>query len=143
MTTAIDSNIFVALWDKDEPSSPAIRPALDAAQGRGSLVVAAPVYSELLAFPSRNEVFLDRFFKDTGIFVDWNLDESVWRAAGHAYQALAARRRKHLVPGPRRILADCLIGAHALRSGYPLLTLDDRFFRAAFPHLSIVSIQNS
>ena len=41
MTTAIDTNILVALWDKDEPLSPAVWPALDAALGRGSLVVAA------------------------------------------------------------------------------------------------------
>ena|SRR5258708_4114478 len=143
MTTAIDTNIFVALWDAEEPLNPAVRPALDVALGRGSLVVAAPVYSELLAFPSRSEAFLDHFFRETGIFVDWNPNESVWRSAGHAYQAYAARRRKHRDPGPRRILADFLIGAHALRNGFSLLTLDDRFFRVAFPHLSVVSIQNS
>jgi predicted nucleic acid-binding protein len=140
MTTAIDTNIFVALWDVNEPLNPAVRPALDAAMGRGSLVVAAPVYSELLGFPSRSEAFLDHFFRETGIFVDWNLNEAVWRAAGHAYQAYAVRRRKHRDPGPRRILADFLIGAHALRSGFPLLTLDDRIYRAAFPRLSIVGI---
>ena len=140
MTTAIDTNVLVALWDDGEPLSPAVRSALDAALGRGGLVVAAPVYSELLAFPSRSEPFLDRFFADTGISVDWNLNEAVWRAAGQAYQTHAARRRKHREAGPRRILADFLIGAHALRNGIPLLTLDDRFFRAAFPSLSIVNI---
>lgn len=140
MTTAIDSNIFVALWDEDEPLNPAVRPALDAAIGRGSLIVAAPVYSELLAFPSRNESFLNDFFKETGIFVDWNLSEAVWRAASHAYQAYAVRRRKQRDSGPRRILADFLIGAHALRNDLPLLTLDDRIYRAAFPRLPIVTI---
>jgi predicted nucleic acid-binding protein len=140
MTTAIDTNIFVALWDADEPLNPAARPALDLALGRGSIVIAAPVYSELLAFPSRSEAFLDGFFRETGIFVDWNLNEAVWRTAGLAYQAYAVRRKKHRDPGPRRILADFLIGAHALRSGFPLLTLDDRIYRAAFPRLSVVNI---
>ena len=88
MTTAIDTNIFVALWDKDEPLNPAVRPALDLALARGSLVIAGPVYSELLAYPSRSEAFLDQFLGDTAIFVDWNLDKAVWRTAGHAYQAL-------------------------------------------------------
>lgn len=142
MTTAIDTNILVALWDKEEPLSPVVWPALDAALERGSLVVAAPVYGELLAFPSRNESFLDRFFSDTGIFVDWDLNESVWRVAGRAFQASAVRRRRRRDPGPRRILADFLIGAHALQKGYSLLTLDEHFFHAAFPHLPLMKVQN-
>jgi len=140
MTTAIDTNIFVALWDEEDLRNPTVRPALDAALERGSLVVAAPVYSELLAFPSRSEDFLDRFFGQTGILVDWDLNESVWRTAGLAYQAHAARRRKRCDPGPRRILADFLIGAHALKNNFPLITLDDRFYRVAFPRLSIVTL---
>jgi predicted nucleic acid-binding protein len=139
MTTAVDTNIFVALWDESEAQKPAARPALDAALRRGSLIVAAPVYSELLAFPSRSESFLDRFFRETGIYVDWNLDEETWKAAGRAYQTYAMRRRTHRGPGPRRILADFLIGAHALRNGFPLLTLDERIYRAAFPRLAIVT----
>jgi predicted nucleic acid-binding protein len=142
MTTAIDSNIFIALWDDEDVRNPAVRPALDLALGRGSLVVAAPVYGELLAFPERSEAFLDRFFGETGVSVDWNLNEAVWRTAGLAYKAYAARRRKLRDPGPRRLLVDFLIGAHALRNGFPLLTLDDRIFRAAFPRLSVVNIQN-
>ena len=142
MTTAIDTNILVALWDKEEPLSPAVWPALDAALARGSLIVAAPVYGELLAFPSRSESFLDQFFSDTGIFVDWDLNESVWRGAGRAFQASTARRRKQRGPGPRRILADFLIGAHALQNGYSLLTLDERFFHSAFPRLPIVKVQS-
>ena len=107
---------------------------------RGSLVVAAPVYAELLAFPSRSEAFLDQFFRETGIFVDWNLNEAVSRNAGLAYKAYALRRRKLRDPGPRRILADFVIGAHALRNDFPLLTLDDRIYRAAFPRLAIVKL---
>lgn len=140
MTTAIDTNIFVALWDEEEARNPAVRPALEIALGRGSLVVAAPVYSELLSFPSRSEAFLDQFFRETGIFVDWNLNEAVWRTAGLAYQTYAIRRRKHRDPGPRRILADFLIGAHALQNGFPLLTLDDPFYRAKFPRLAVVTV---
>src|ERR1700730_10322450 len=58
--------------------------------------------------------FLDSFFHDTGINIDWALDESVWRTAGRAFQGYAARRRKQRDAGPRRILAAFLIGAHAL-----------------------------
>jgi predicted nucleic acid-binding protein len=139
MTTAVDTNIFVTLWDNTEGQDPFVRSLLDAALGRGNLVVAAPVYTELLGFPSRTEAFLDTFFQETGIFVDWNLNESIWRAAGRAFQGYAGRRRKHRDLGPRRILADFLIGAHALRNGFPLLTFDDRIYRAAFPRLVIVT----
>jgi predicted nucleic acid-binding protein len=33
-----------------------------------------------------------------------------------------------------------LIGAHALRRGFHLLTLDDRIYRRAFPGLAIARI---
>jgi predicted nucleic acid-binding protein len=142
MTTAVDTNIFVVLWDREDSLNIPVRSAMDAALEHGSLIIAAPVYAELLGFPSRSEAFLDYFFKESGIFIDWNLDETIWRAAGHAFQGYATRRRKHRDPGPRRILADFLIGAHALGNGFPLLTLDDRIYRAAFPRLSIVNAQN-
>lgn len=125
MTTAIDTNIIVALWDKDDTLNSLAQSALDAALGRGNLVLAAAVFAELMAFPGRSEAFLDSFFKETGIAVDWNLHETVWRAAGRAFQTYAARR-KHRNSGTRRILADFLISAHALEKGYRLLTLDDR-----------------
>ena len=72
--------------------------------------------------------------------MDWKLDEAVWRAAGLAFQAYAARRKRHGVSGPRRILADFVIGAHAVEKGHRLLTLDDRFYRTAFPRLVIVRV---
>jgi hypothetical protein len=57
-----------------------------------------------------------------------------------AFHAYAARRRRHGEAGPRRILADFVIGAHAPQNGYRLLTLDDRIHRAAFPTLKIASL---
>src|SRR5438270_11989 len=76
-------------------------------------------------------------FEDTGIVIDWELREQVWRSAGRAFQAYAERRRKQRDMVPRRILADFLIGAHAASNGCRLLTLDDRLYRAAFPTLAI------
>jgi len=137
MTTAIDTNVIIALWDRDDRVSAAAQSALDTALRRGALVVAAPVFAELLAAPGRDEAFLDSFFRDTGITVDWNLDETVWRTAGRAFQKYAARRRRQHDSGPRRILADFLIGAHAFERGCSLLTFDDRLYRSAFPNLGI------
>jgi predicted nucleic acid-binding protein len=140
MTTTIDTNILVALWNEDDSLNTLARSALDAALGRGSLVISAPVFAELVAAPSRNEAFLDSFCRDTGISVDWNLNEAIWRAAGRAFQLYVGPRKKQRESSPRRILADFIIGAHALQHGYNLLTLDDRLYRAAFPRLSVVSI---
>ncbi|NJD67258.1 MAG: hypothetical protein C3F12_05725 [Candidatus Methylomirabilota bacterium] len=77
MTTAIDSNVLIALWNEDDSLNTSARSALDAALGRGSLVIAAP---------ARSEAFLDSFCRETSIAVDWHLNEAVWRAAGRAFQ---------------------------------------------------------
>jgi predicted nucleic acid-binding protein len=140
MTTAIDTNIVVALWDNDNALNTAAQQALDASLTRGQLVIAAPVFAELLACPDRDESFLNGFFRDTGITVEWILDEAIWRVAGLAFQAYATRRRTQRDSGPRRILADFLIGAHAVQNKYHLLTLDDRIYRAAFPTLKFAPV---
>ena len=140
MSTVIDTNILVALWDRDETLNTAAQAGLDAALARGRLVVPAPVFAELLACPGRSEAFLEDFFQETGLEIDWDLGEPVWRLAGRAFQAYASRRRKRRDSGPRRILADFLIGAYALERGHRLLTLDDGLYRAAFPALRISTI---
>ncbi len=137
MTTAVDTNVIIALWDKDPALSLAAQNALDTAFSRGTLVAAAPVLAELIAAPGRNETFVDSFFQETGIGVDWELPEQVWRLAGRAFRTYAERRRKQRDRGPRRILADFIIGAHAFANGFRLLTLDDGLYRAAFPGLAI------
>jgi predicted nucleic acid-binding protein len=140
MTTAIDTNVLVALWNENDTLNTSARTALDSALARGSLVIAAPVFAELLAAPLRDEAFLDAFCRDTGIAVDWVLNEPIWRSAGRAFHGYVSRRRKQREPGPRRILADFLIGAHALHNGFRLLTLDGHLYRTAFPRLAIQTI---
>ena len=140
MTTAIDTNVFVALWDVAPKTTLPACAALEAAYRRGNLIVAAPVFSELIAAPGRTETFVSAFFADAGIVIDWELGERVWRSAGNAFKAYADRRRKHRDFGARRILADFLIGAHAAAHDYRLLTLDVHLYRAAFPALKIETI---
>lgn len=140
MITAVDTNVLIGIWNEDDALNATARSAIDASLALGSLVISAPVFAELLAAPNRAETFLDYFFSETGITVDWNLNESDWRMAGRAFRAYASRRSKQRDPGPRRILTDFLIGAHALRRGYRLLTLDDRLYRAAFPRLPIIAV---
>jgi len=138
MTTAIDTNVLIALWDSDPKLNAFAQQALDSAQAKGALVIAGAVYAELLALPGRTEKMLDEFISGTGIRVDWESDERVWRAAGRAFQGYVRRRSRNTTEMPRRILADFLIGAHAAARSYRLLTLDQRLYRAAFPKLEIV-----
>jgi predicted nucleic acid-binding protein len=140
MTTAIDTNIIVALWDKDPTLSLAAQTALETAFNRGGLAVSAPVFAELMAAPGRTETFVNSFLEETGIVVEWELGEAVWRSAGRAFLSYAKRRRKQRDSGTRRILADFLIGAHAEKRGYRLLTLDERLYRAAFPSITVETI---
>jgi predicted nucleic acid-binding protein len=140
MTTAIDTNIIVALWDKDPTLSLAAQTALETAFNRGGLAVSAPVFAELMAAPGRTETFVNSFLEETGIVVEWELGEAVLRSAGRAFRSYAERRRKQRDSGTRRILADFLIGAHAEKRGYRLLTLDERLYRAAFPSITVETI---
>jgi predicted nucleic acid-binding protein len=137
MTTAIDTNVVIALWDRNPALNLAAEKALEAALGRGELIAAAPVFAELIAAPGRSEAFIGSFFEETGIRVDWELPEPIWRLAGRAFRAYAERRRKQRDAGVRRILADFVIGAHASANGCRLLTLDDRLYRASFPTLAV------
>jgi predicted nucleic acid-binding protein len=139
--TAIDTNVFVSLWDENKLVYMKAREALDSALMQGPLVVAAPVYAELLARPYRTQRMLDQFFLDAEIRIDWEISELVWRAAGEASQAHGIRRRASKGGEPRRIIADFVIGAHALASGHSLLTLDRAFFQRNFPGLAVRSFQ--
>jgi len=103
------------------------------------LVVSGPVYAELMAGPLRDETSLDMFFGDTGIEVDWAMDEDIWREAGRAYLRYVRRRKSSGGGEARRILTDFLIGAHALVRNYSLLTMNAEDFAATFPTLPIIT----
>src|ERR1700733_11091512 len=109
MTTAIDSNVFIAFWDASDALNSLPQSALTAAWNRGLLVVAPPVYAELLAFPGRSEPFLEAFLRETGITVEWEIDEATWLSSGRSFKTQAAPRSPKKGPPPRRILADFLI----------------------------------
>ena len=94
MTTAIDTNVLVALWNDDDALNLPAQRALDEVRSRGALVVSAPVYAELLAEPQRDEKFVDRFFAEARIVVDWAFSEAIWREVGTAYQGYATRPRR-------------------------------------------------
>ena len=92
MTTIVDTNVVIALWDADPQLNTAAQNALDSSHAQGALVITGAVYAELLALAGRTEVMLDQFLSVTGIRVDWQSSEEIWRVAGRAFQGYASRR---------------------------------------------------
>jgi len=139
-TTSVDSNVIVYLLNEDHALNQRALAAIENSRKTGPLVVSGPVYSELMGLPARTQAILDEFFTIGGIQVDWRFDETIWRAAGVGFQGYVERRLAATGQLPRRILADFLIGAHALVRGYTLLTTDARHYAIGFPKLPIVTV---
>jgi hypothetical protein len=78
------------------------------------------------------------FLETTGVVVDLKLEERLWTEAGLRFARYAARRRKSFGAAPRRLLADFLIGAHALVQAERLLTLDARVYQQDFPEIRLL-----
>lgn len=138
MRTAVDTNVFIRYLSGDEETAAEMQEALEEAREKGALAACPAVYAELVA--GRTPEIVDTFFSAKGIEVDWNIGKEVWREAGVRYAEYArVRIRQSDEPGPRRILADFLIGAHALEMAGALLTADAGIFSTYFPELEIIS----
>ena len=137
MRTAIDTNVISALWS-GEPASQGMAALLGSAKNRGGLVICAPVYVELLAYPRATRTLLEQFLATTQIVTDFLLDEAVWQEAGAAYAAYAQRRRDSKAGSSKRLLVDFIVGAHAILKADRLLTLDAARYQVAFPKLVMV-----
>ncbi len=140
MNLALDTNVIVYALAGTEQTARASSQALeDAASRGGALVVAAPVYAELLGIPHSKKEDLDAFIADAKSLVDWHISKSCWIGAGIAFAAYARRRNRQKVSSPRRILADFIIGAHAAEVG-GVLTADAAFYRTNFPELHVIEL---
>lgn len=136
MKTALDSNILSAFWS-NEASAGRIEQELKDSRAQGSLVVSAPVYVELSAHPLVSPGFVDKFLAETGIVVEFALDETVWRRAAEGFAEYARRRRRSGGTSAKRMLPDFLIAAHALICADRLLTLDPSRYQQDFPQLRL------
>jgi predicted nucleic acid-binding protein len=140
MKTALDTNILSTIWSA-QPMEAVVRAALRELRREGLLVISPATYAEALAHPNYSEEGINHFLTTTGITVDWPILDAVWTEAGRRYGQYAIRRRKSGSEPPRRILADFLIGAHALLQADRLMTLDERHYRNYFPELRLCRIE--
>ena len=136
MRTAVDSNVLSALWS-GEPLASRVATQLQEAHSRGGLVICAPVYAEVLAHPLATQDFVDRFLEETGIAVDFDLDEAIWRKSATAFALYAERRRRSGGGSSKRLLVDFIIAAHAALRADRLMTLDPARYRQDFPKLRL------
>jgi hypothetical protein len=104
----------------------------------GALVISPFVFAELLAYPRATEAFVRGFLEATGVELVTKIEERVWTETGRRFARYAARCRKAAGEGPRRLLADYLIGAHALVQAERLLTLDPKVYQQDFPELRLL-----
>jgi hypothetical protein len=78
------------------------------------------------------------FLSDTGIDVDFEFQQSVWLEAGRRFARYAKRRRRSAREGPKRLLADFIIGSHALTQADRFMTLDPQRYKQDFPELKLL-----
>jgi predicted nucleic acid-binding protein len=137
MRTSLDTNVLSAVWSR-EAGSDRLVAQLGEARQAGALLISGVVYAELLAYPNATEEFVHGFLDQTGIVLDLKLQDAVWMEAGRRFARYAARRRRSKEGSEKRLLADFLVGAHALLQADRLMTLDPGRYKKDFPELRLV-----
>lgn len=141
MTTAIDTNIFSALWSGEALAFEVLE-ALGDLQKIGPLIICGVVYCELQAHPLVRPAFVDKFLLETGVEVDTALSREIWLEAGLRFARHSKRKRGSAVQGRalNKRLADFIVGSHALLNANVLLTLDKRRYKTDFKELKLIEI---
>ncbi len=128
MITAVDANVLLDIFIASDRHGPQSKERLVAAYDAGAIVVSDVVYAELVpAF--RDRPALDSALLELGTTLS-PIDSSI------AFEAGLRWKQYRAAGGPRnRIIADFLIGAHAMAVADVFLTRDRGFFSSYFPEL--------
>ena len=137
MRTAVDTNVLSAIWGS-ESNALSLSKSLTESRRSGSIVICGVVFAEAIAHPGSTEEFVRGFLQETGFSVDFEMGEEVWAEAGRRYALYAERRRRSSKETSKRLLADFVIGSHALLQSDRLLTLDRERYLRDFPELKLL-----
>lgn len=154
MITAVDTNVLLDVLIPGAPHGDESERALAEAVRAGAVIISEPVYAELAAH-FRDKAELETFLGDTGIRVESSRSEALY-LAGTTWREYLRRRAAGLVCPrcgvpqevrcsacgatlqPRQhIVADFLIGAHALAQADRFLSRDRGYYAAYFPELKL------
>lgn len=151
---AVDTNILFDLLAGDAAAAAAAAQLLTAAIGSGPTVICPVVYAELAAGFERQQE-LEDFLRDLGLQFEAFSTQALYRAA-EAWRAYARRRSpgvqcprcgqrsavqcsscQHPIVWRQHIIADFLVGGHAVVQADLLITRDPGYYRTYFPDLRL------
>ena len=128
---AVDSSVLVDVLTGDARYGDASAEALALALSQGEVVLCDAVAAEVQTLLETRETVMDSL-KEFGLRFDPVLEAAAVRA-GHMQ-----RRYRDRGGARQRVVADFLIGAHALLQCQALITRDDGFFRDYFKGLRLI-----
>jgi predicted nucleic acid-binding protein len=135
MTTAIDSNVLIDLIGPANEFSDEAVAALDRARAKGALMICPMVVAEIASYFASADQLRSTLREMSIEVVDFGIPDL--HGAGAAYVAYRKRSSKH----KPRMLADFLVGSHALHHADSLLTRDRGYYRTYFPRLKLIDLE--
>ena len=138
MRTEVDTNVLSLFWSRGHPLASRISAELAHVQADGALVVSAPVFVELSAFPIATPERVRAALAEMNVEIDFYLGEDVWQLSATTFAAYAIRRRRSGGGVPKRLLPDFVIAAHAMLNADRLMTRDAKRYRQDFPGLRLI-----
>lgn len=137
MRLGIDTNIIAGFWAGTLEGQRDMQTLVQARQNGDTLLICGVVYTELCAAPGMARANADAFLSAAQITLDILMPAAVWQAAADANHTHQQRRRQSRQTTLKRVVADFLIGAHALHRADALVTRNPGDF-GDFPNLILV-----
>jgi predicted nucleic acid-binding protein len=157
MITAVDTNIILDILIPDDPFGASSKRLLDRHLSEGTLILSEVVYAELAAH-FQSEADIKKFLAETGMRLVCSNEKSLYIAGSRWAQytrknnknqfscsicgntfAVTCPECKASVKKRLHVLADFLIGAHALINADCILSRDLGVYKPYFSDLKVIS----